>query len=184
MKVIETELPGVRIIEPQIFADSRGHFFEAYHQEKFAKLGILATFVQENHSASRRGVLRGLHYQLLHPQAKLCRVVRGEVFDVVADIRLGSPTFGRWTGVVLSAGNRREVFIPRGFAHGFVARSEESEFIYMCDDFYHPEDECGVIWNDPQLAINWNIDQPELTPRDASYPSLSGIAEDRLPRLH
>jgi dTDP-4-dehydrorhamnose 3,5-epimerase len=183
VKVTETELPGVRIIEPQIFEDSRGHFFEAYHLEKFAKLGIVSTFVQENHSLSRRGVLRGLHYQLLHPQAKLCRVIKGEVFDVVADIRLGSPTFGLWTGVVLSASNRREVFVPKGFAHGFVVRSEEAEFIYKCDDFYHLEDEYGVVWNDPKLAIDWKIEHPELAPRDASYPPLSMIAEDRLPRL-
>lgn len=183
MKLIETKLPGVRIIEPQVFEDARGFFFETYHQERFAQLGIAATFVQENHSLSRKGVLRGLHYQLEHPQAKLCRVVRGEVFDVVADIRLGSPTFGRWTGLALSASNRREIFIPKGFAHGFVVRSEEAEFIYKCDDFYHPEDECGVIWNDSQLAIRWGIERPELAPRDASYLPLSRIAKDRLPRF-
>jgi dTDP-4-dehydrorhamnose 3,5-epimerase len=183
VKVIETELPGVRIIEPQVFEDVRGFFFETYRQDKFAELAIVATIVQENHSLSRKGVLRGLHYQLAHPQAKLCRVVRGEVFDVVVDIRVGSPTFRRWTGVVLSASNRREIFIPRGFAHGFVVLSEEAEFIYKCDDFYHPEDECGVLWNDPELAIEWNIDRPELAPRDARYLPLSRIAGDRLPRF-
>ena len=170
------------MIESQVFEDSRGCFFESYHQKKFAALGIETVFVQENHSVTNRGVLRGLHYQLAHPQAKLCRVVRGEVFDVAVDIRVGSGSFGRWVGVVLSADNKRQVFIPRGFAHGFVVRSEVAEFIYKCDDFYHPEDEVGVLWNDPQLAIAWGNANPLLAERDASYPPLSEISPDRLPR--
>jgi dTDP-4-dehydrorhamnose 3,5-epimerase len=178
---IDTELPGVSIIEAEVFEDSRGSFFEAYHREKFAALGIDATFVQENQSHTRRGVLRGLHYQLAHPQAKLCRVVAGEVFDVAVDLRVGSETFGRWVGAVLSASNRRQIFIPRGFAHGFIVRSETADFIYHCDDFYHREDEGGVRWNDPSLAIEWGSVAPELAPRDANYPTLASISQDRLP---
>lgn len=182
MNRIETDLPGVCIIEPEVLADERGCFFETYHREKFAALGIEVAFVQENHSLTRRGVLRGLHYQLAHPQAKLCRVIFGEVFDVAVDIRVGSKTFGRWIGVTLSAANRRQIFIPRGFAHGFIVRSEVAEFIYKCDDFYHPEDEAGVLWNDPSLAITWGSSHPELAPRDARYPLLASINPDRLPR--
>ena len=181
MKRIETELPGVCIIEPTVYEDSRGHFFESYHREKFAALGIHAVFVQDNQSSTRQGVLRGLHYQLKHPQAKLCRVVAGEVFDVAVDIRVGSKTYGRWVGVTLSDANRRQMFIPRGFVHGFIVRSEIAEFIYKCDDFYHPEDECGVLWSDPQLAIAWGNPQPQLGSRDAGYPRLSQISPDRLP---
>ncbi len=179
---IDTELPGVYIIEPTVYEDSRGCFFETYHQQKFDALGIDAAFVQENQSLTRKGVLRGLHYQLPHQQAKLCRVVTGEVYDVAVDIRLGSRTFGRWIGVTLSATNRRQIFIPRGFAHGFIARSEVAEFIYKCDDFYHPEDEAGVLWSDPSLAISWGTNHPELAPRDAKYPMLANIDPDRLPR--
>jgi len=182
MKRIDTELPGLWIIEPEVFEDPRGCFFETYHREKFAALGIDTVFVQENQSLTRRGVLRGLHYQLAHPQAKLCRVVLGEVFDVAVDIRVGSKTFGRWIGVALSAANRRQIFIPRGFAHGFIARSEIAEFIYKCDDFYHPEDECGVLWSDPSLAIGWGSGEPQLAARDANFPVLSGIKPERLPR--
>ncbi len=181
MKSIDTELPGVCIIEPQVFEDARGCFFESYRRDKFAELGIDAVFVQENQSLTRRGVLRGLHYQLHHPQAKLCRVIAGEVFDVAVDIRIGSETFGRWVGVVLSAQNRRQIFVPRGFAHGFVVRSETAEFIYKCDDIYHPEDECGVLWNDPAIGIDWGIQNPQLAPRDADYPTLAKIAPERLP---
>jgi dTDP-4-dehydrorhamnose 3,5-epimerase len=179
---IDTDLPGVSIIEPEVFEDPRGCFFETYHREKFAALGIDAAFVQENQSLTGKGVLRGLHYQLAYPQAKLCRVVSGEVFDVAVDIRVGSKTFGRWTGVVLSARNRRQIFIPRGFAHGFIVRSETAEFIYKCDDFYRPEDECGVLWSDPSLAIAWGSTRPQLAPRDANYLLLSSISRERLPR--
>lgn len=182
MKRVDTELPGICVIEPDVFEDDRGCFFATYHQEKFSALGIDSTFVQENQSLTRAGVLRGLHYQLEYPQAKLCRVVSGEVFDVAVDIRGGSKTFGRWVGVVLSESNRRQIFIPRGFAHGFIVRSEIAEFIYKCDDFYHPEDECGVLWSDPRLAIAWGNAKPQLTSRDTSYPMLSQISPDLLPR--
>ncbi len=182
MNRIDTELPGVYIIEPTVFEDARGCFFETYHQRKFDALGIDVAFVQENQSLTRKGVLRGLHYQLPHQQAKLCRVVAGEVYDVAVDIRLGSQTFGRWIGVTLSARNRRQIFIPRGFAHGFLVRSEIAEFLYKCDDFYHPEAEAGVLWSDPSLAITWGISNPELAPRDAKYPVLANIDPDRLPR--
>ncbi len=182
MKRIDTELPGVCVIEPEVFEDSRGGFFETYHREKFTALGIDAIFVQENQSVTRKGVLRGLHYQLAHSQAKLCRVVAGEVFDVAVDIRVGSRNFGRWIGATLSADNRRQIFIPRGFAHGFIVRSELAEFIYKCDDLYHPEDERGVIWNDPSLAITWGSHTPQLASRDANYPVLSSIKPDQLPR--
>ena len=182
MKRIETELLGVFVIEPEVFEDSRGCFFETYHQKKFAALGIETLFVQENQSLTKRGILRGLHYQLAHPQAKLCRVIEGEVFDVAVDIRVGSETFGRWVGVTLSGANRRQIFIPRGFAHGFIVRSEIAVFIYKCDDFYHPEDEFGVLWIDPRVAISWGDAKPQLAKRDASYPELSQISPNRLPR--
>ncbi len=182
MKRIDTELPGVCIIEPEVFEDARGCFFETYHREKFVALGIDAVFVQENQSRTRKGVLRGLHYQLAGPQAKLCRVISGEVLDVAVDIRVGSRSFGRWVSLVLSATNRRQIFIPKGFAHGFIVQSESAEFIYQCDDFYHPGDECGVLWSDPSLAIAWGTSTPELTARDANYPVLSDIDPKRLPR--
>jgi dTDP-4-dehydrorhamnose 3,5-epimerase len=182
LKRTDTELPGVCVIEPEVFEDARGCFFETYHRMKFSALGIDATFVQENQSLTRGGVLRGLHYQLAHPQAKLCRVISGEVFDVAVDIRVASKTFGRWIGVVLSASNRRQIFIPRGFAHGFIVRSETAEFIYKCDNFYQPEDERGVLWSDPFLAIQWGSTAPQLAVRDANYPLLSDIDPKHLPR--
>jgi dTDP-4-dehydrorhamnose 3,5-epimerase len=183
VKRIETDLPGVCILEPEVFGDERGHFFETYHQAKFAQLGIETRFVQDNQSLTRQGILRGLHYQLAHPQAKLCRVVSGEVFDVAVDIRVGSKTFGRWVSAVLSAANKRQLFIPHGFAHGFIVRSEIAEFLYKCDEFYHPEDEAGVLWSDPQLAIEWGDLNPRLSERDARYPLLSEISPERLPRF-
>jgi len=183
MKRIEAEVSGICIIEPEVFEDSRGYFFESYHREKFSALGIKAIFVQENQSLSGKGILRGLHYQLARPQSKLCRVVSGEVFDVAVDIRVGSPTFGRWSGVVLSDANKRQIFIPKGFAHGFIVRSKVAEFIYKCDDFYDPQDEHGVLWNDPGLAIAWGSADPMVTPRDANYPPLAQIRPDLLPRF-
>ena len=182
MKRTDTALPGVCIIEPEIFEDARGHFCETYHREKLAKLGINNLFVQENESLSRKGVLRGLHYQLQHPQAKLGRVVEGEVWDVVVDIRVGSPTFARWIGIELTAQSARQVYIPQGFAHGFVVRSDIVRFVYKCDDFYYPEDEYGVLWNDPQLAIDWGEANPKLAPRDANYQPLAAISPAQLPQ--
>ena len=176
-----TAIPGVIVIEPQVFRDPRGFFLETYHQEKFAELGIAEAFVQDNHSCSRRGTLRGLHYQLHHPQAKLCRVIRGQVLDVAVDIRRGSPTFGKWTSTVLSAENMRQIYIPRGFAHGFVVVSEEAEFLYKCSDFYDPASEHGVRWSDPQLAIEWGVAEPIVSAKDTRYPRLAEVSPELLP---
>ncbi len=182
MRILETELPGVVIVEPRVFEDARGFFFESYHARRFAEAGIPAVFVQDNHSCSSRGTLRGLHYQLRQPQAKLCRVVRGEVLDVAVDIRRGSPTFGRSVTTVLSAENRRQLFVPRGFAHGFVVLSETAEFLYKCDDFYAPGDERGIAWNDPALAIDWGWDGvPLLSPKDAQNPCVGELSPEDLP---
>jgi dTDP-4-dehydrorhamnose 3,5-epimerase len=181
MRRIETEISGVCIIEPQVFTDSRGFFLESYHAEKFARLGIMDTFVQDNHSCSARGILRGLHYQLHHPQAKLCRVVAGEVLDVAVDIRRGSPTFGRWVAVLLSAENKRQIYVPPGFAHGFLVLSDFAEFLYKCSELYHPEDERGILWSDPDLRINWDIAAPLLSGRDQRHPRLAELSEGDLP---
>jgi dTDP-4-dehydrorhamnose 3,5-epimerase len=183
-QTFETAIPGVIIIEPKVFRDPRGFFLETYHLEKFAGLGISDCFVQDNHSCSRRGTLRGLHYQLRHPQAKLCRVIRGEVLDVAVDIRRGSPSFGKWTSTVLSADNLRQIYIPRGFAHGFVVVSEEAEFLYKCSDFYDPASEHGVHWSDPRLAIDWGVSEPVVSAKDGRYPRLAEIPPELLPVYH
>jgi dTDP-4-dehydrorhamnose 3,5-epimerase len=186
MKRIETDLPGVCLIEPTVFEDARGFFLESYHACKFRELGISNQFVQDNHSLSRRGSLRGLHYQLQNPQAKLCRVIRGEVLDVAVDIRVGSPTFGRWTSAILSAQNKLQIFIPAGFAHGFVVLSEEAEFLYKCDAFYDPQDERGVLWSDSELAIDWQIPpgvEVLLSDKDRKNPTLKECRDEDLPRL-
>jgi len=184
MKRIPTELDDVWLLEPRGFADPRGFFMETYNQREFARLGIHTPFVQDNHSLSQRGVLRGLHYQIRHAQAKLVRVIAGEVFDVAADIRRGSPTFGRWTGHVLSAENRRMLFIPEGFAHGFLVLSDTAEFTYKCSDFYSPADERGILWSDPQLAIAWPIPagaEAVLSPKDLAYGTLATRPTHDLP---
>jgi dTDP-4-dehydrorhamnose 3,5-epimerase len=155
MKIIETALPGVLIIEPKVHGDARGFFIETYHAQRYAEQGLPDTFVQDNHSRSSRGVLRGLHYQLQHPQGKLVRVTQGEVFDVAVDIRKGSPTFGQWAGVLLSGENHRQFYVPPGFAHGFCTLSDTADFLYKCTDYYHPECEYGVLWNDPAIGIEW-----------------------------
>jgi dTDP-4-dehydrorhamnose 3,5-epimerase len=175
MKRIETALPGVAIVEPLVHGDRRGFFLEFYNQQTFTKLGIEHVFVQDNHSRSQRGVLRGLHYQLGRPQAKLVRVIMGEVYDVAVDVRRGSPTFGKWTAVTLSAENMRMLFIPEGFAHGFYVLSEYAEFCYKCSDFYAPQEERGIIWNDPDLAIAWPLSgiEPILSSRDVAYGTLA-----------
>ena len=151
----ETSIPGVIVVDAKAFGDERGYFMETYKRPDFLAGGIDADFVQDNQSSSAKGVLRGLHYQIEHPQAKLVRVISGTVFDVAVDLRPGSPTFGSWAGVVLSAENRRQFFIPRGFAHGFLVLSDHAEFCYKCDDVYHPNDEGGFMWNDPAFAIDW-----------------------------
>lgn len=183
MKRIETNLPGVCIIEPDVHGDDRGFFMESYNQRDFAQLGIDCTFVQDNHSRSQRAVIRGLHYQLDRPQAKLVRVMLGEVYDVAVDVRTGSETFGQWASVTLSAENRQMLFVPEGFAHGFCVISEFAEFAYKCSDFYAPADERGIIWNDPELAIPWPLGDsaPILSPKDAAYGPLSAMSENDLP---
>ncbi|MEW6290667.1 MAG: dTDP-4-dehydrorhamnose 3,5-epimerase [Thermodesulfobacteriota bacterium] len=182
MNMTETELPGVVIIEPRLFEDERGFFMETYHKEKYAQLGITVEFVQDNFSFSRKNSLRGLHYQHPHGQAKLVHVVQGAVFDVAVDIRIGSPTFGKWTGVELSHANKRQIFIPPGFAHGFVVLSDNASFVYKCSDFYLPDCEGGIIFSDPQLAISWPGNNFLLSPKDRQFPVLQDIPPENLPR--
>lgn len=156
-KFVKTSIEDVYIIEPQVFGDNRGYFFETYKKAEFDRAGLKYDFVQDNQSKSKKGVLRGLHYQKNYPQAKLVRVLEGEVFDVAVDLRKNSPTYGKWTGVILSAENKKMFMIPRGFAHGFVVLSETATFAYKCDEIYHPEDEGGILWNDPDIDINWPL---------------------------
>lgn len=168
---INTAVEGVVIVETIAFGDNRGNFMETYHEQKFAEGGITTKFIQDNQSKSTRGVLRGLHFQKNFPQAKLVRVIFGEVYDVAVDLRKGSPTFGKYVGALLSAANRRQFFIPKGFAHGFLVLSEEAEFVYKCDEFYHPEDEGGLMWNDPTVGIEW----PELVKNEnGTYQMIDG----------
>ncbi len=173
-KFKKTTIEGVYIIEPEVFGDNRGYFMETYNKDDFAKAGLNYDFVQDNQSKSKKGVLRGLHFQIKHPQAKLARVIKGEVFDVAVDLREGSPTYGKWVGALLSSENKRQLLIPKGFAHGFLVISDEAEFIYKCDDFYHPEDEGGIIYNDSTINIKWpKIDTPILlSDKDKKYPTL------------
>jgi dTDP-4-dehydrorhamnose 3,5-epimerase len=184
MERIETDLPDVVIIKPRVFPDQRGFFMETYHQEKLAGIGIDTTFVQDNHSRSSRGVLRGLHYQIGKPQAKLVRVARGRVVDVAVDIRHGSPTFGRWTSAELSEENHLMLFAPEGFAHGFLVLSEEADFLYKCSDFYDREQERGILWNDPEIGIKWPLEgmTPSLSRRDTANPTLSQVPLRDLPQ--
>lgn len=173
MEFIKTKIEGLYIIEPKVFGDQRGYFMETYNEKEFKEHGLDYVFVQDNQSKSKKGVLRGLHFQKNFPQAKLVRAVSGEVFDVAVDLRKNSPTYGQWVGVVLSSENKRMFMVPRGFAHGFVVLSETAEFAYKCDDFYHPEDEGGVMWNDKDIGIEWPIDiEPILSEKDTKYLSL------------
>ena len=169
-----TPIDGVMVVEPAVFGDSRGYFLETYNREDFAGAGITADFVQDNQSKSSKGVLRGLHRQQNHPQGKLVRCLEGAVFDVCVDTRPGSPAYGRWYGLILSEENRKQLYVPRGLAHGFLVLSETAVFAYKCDEFYHPEDEAGLIWNDPAVGIKWPLDgigRPVLNARDAGWPS-------------
>jgi len=181
MRRIETSLPGACLIEPTIFSDDRGFFFESYHEAKYAELGITDRFVQDNHARSERGTLRGLHYQLRRPQSKLCRVIQGEVLDVVVDIRRGSPQFGRYESTILSAENKRQLFVPAGFAHGYLVLSDTAEFLYKCSDFYFPEWDRGIAWNDPEVGIRWDISNPTLSAKDGGHPKLSEVLPSDLP---
>ncbi|MDE7394689.1 MAG: dTDP-4-dehydrorhamnose 3,5-epimerase [Clostridiales bacterium] len=169
----KTAIDGVFIIEPTVFGDDRGYFMETYSDAEFKAAGLNYTFVQDNQSKSKRGVLRGLHFQKTHPQAKLVRVLEGEVFDVAVDLRKDSKTYGKWAGVKLSADNRKQFIIPRGFAHGFLVLSETAVFTYKCDDFYHPDDEGGIMWNDPDIGIDWgDVTDVLLSEKDKRHPLL------------
>lgn len=172
MKVIKTQIPDVLIIEPKVFGDERGFFFESYNEKQWREAtGLTTRFVQDNHSRSARGVLRGLHYQIRQPQGKLVRCVAGEVYDVAVDLRRGSPTFGQWAGETLSAENKRQMWVPEGFAHGFLVLSEAAEFLYKTTDYYAPEHERSILWNDPDLRIAWPLEgHPVLSNKDAAAP--------------
>lgn len=173
MNFEKTAIEGVYIIEPKVFGDHRGYFMETYNEQDFAEAGIHVQFVQDNQSASKKGVLRGLHFQKTHPQTKLVRVLSGEVFDVAVDLRADSATYGKWVGITLSAENKKQFLVPRGFAHGFVVLSDFAEFAYKCDDFYHPEDEGGIAWDDPALAIDWpKVEEVILSEKDKKNPTL------------
>lgn len=178
MNVIETKLPGVVIIEPKVFGDARGFFLETFQAERYKEMaGIELPFVQDNHSRSTRGVLRGLHFQLTKPQGKLVRVVRGEVLDVAVDVNPASATFGQHEAVILSEDNHRQFWVPPGYAHGFVVLSDVADFEYKCTDYYDPSDESGVIWNDPEIGIDWKIANPKLSDKDKLLPSLAQLRE-------
>lgn len=181
MKVIETELPGVVIVEPDRLGDDRGFFQETWHARRYAEAGIPGTFVQDNLSLSRHGVLRGLHYQNPNGQGKLVYILQGEAFDVAVDIRVGSPTFGKWTGVALSADSGRQLYIPAGFAHGFCVTGEIALFAYKCTDFYDRDSEGAIRWNDPQVGIDWPVADPVTSEKDDAAPFLSAIDQAKLP---
>jgi len=181
MKIRETHLPGILIIEPKLFGDERGYFLETYQADRYAQAGISPAFAQDNLSFSRRGTVRGLHLQHPHGQGKLVYVLEGEVFDVAVDVRTGSPAFGRWLGVFLSASNKKQLWIPPGFAHGFCVVSETALFAYKCTELYHPEEEIAIRWNDPSLGIEWPICETMLSEKDAQAPLMDQIQPSRLP---
>jgi len=181
MKIIETSLPGVLVIEPRVFDDQRGFFMETYHLQRYKEAGIKDTFIQDNLSHSNKNVLRGLHYQRKHTQAKLVLVIKGVIFDVVVDIRPGSPRFGQWMGEELSEHNSRQIYVPKGFAHGFCVLSDTADVLYKCSDFYRPDDEGGIIWCDPDIGIQWPVTAPLLSEKDGKYPGLRFIDLEKLP---
>jgi dTDP-4-dehydrorhamnose 3,5-epimerase len=181
MRVLPAQVPDVLIIEPDVYSDARGFFLETYHAARYRAHGIDGPFVQDNHSRSRAGTLRGLHLQVGRPQGKLVRVIAGEIYDVGVDVRRGSPTFGQWAGTLLSAENFRQCYIPAGFAHGFCVLSEVAEVEYKCTDLYEPSSEIGIAWNDPALGIAWPVEDPLLSDRDRSHPKLADLT-DRLPK--
>lgn len=181
MKIEQAGLPGTLLVRPSLFGDERGFFMESWNRARYAEQGLDVDFVQDNLSFSRRGILRGLHFQNPHGQGKLVQVLQGEVYDVAVDIRKGSPTFGKWIGVTLSSENRQQFYVPPGFAHGFVVTSEVALFSYKCTDLYHPEHECSIKWDDPQLKIDWPVESPELSEKDKKGLLLSELEEDKLP---
>jgi len=180
MRFLDTRLPGIILVEPDVHEDQRGYFLELYHADKYAKAGLPSRFVQDNFSNSVYGTLRGLHYQRRHPQGKLITVMQGTIFDVAVDIRPGSSSFGQWHGIELSAENRQQVYIPPGFAHGYCVLSETASVMYKCTDFYVPDDEGGIIWNDPGINIAWPIATPFLSSKDQRYATLAQ-SESQLP---
>lgn len=178
-KFIETSINGVYIIEPTVFGDERGYFMETYHADEFKESGLDVTFVQDNQSKSKKGVLRGLHFQYTKPQGKLVRAIKGEVFDVAVDLRKNSPTYGKWEGVILSEVNKKQFYVPEGFAHGFLVLSDEAEFTYKCTDFYDPADEGGILWNDSDIGIEWPIDDEVLlSDKDKQWKTLKETNTD------
>ncbi len=181
MKVIQTSLPGLVLLEPVVFGDARGFFFETWNAERYAAQGLPSSFVQSNVSSSSKGVLRGLHYQWPRPQGKLVTVLQGEVYDVAVDIRRGSPTFGRWEAFILSGENRRQLWIPPGFAHGFAVLSDDALFNYLCTDVYVKEADASVRWNDADIAVDWPVSAPTLSSKDEQAPFLQDIPAERLP---
>jgi dTDP-4-dehydrorhamnose 3,5-epimerase len=182
VQVTKTDIPDVLVVDPRVFGDDRGFFLETYSSARYAEAGIPANFVQDNLSRSARGVLRGLHMQHPSDQGKLVHVLEGEVFDVAVDVRVGSPTFRRWVAFLLSAQNKRQLYIPPGFAHGFCVTSETALFAYKCTELYHPEHELGILWNDPDIGIPWPVQDPVLSGKDRIYPRLGDVPESRLPR--
>lgn len=183
MNVIETKLPGVLLVEPKVFGDERGFFMETWHAERYEEAGLpgCAGFVQDNLSFSRHGVLRGLHFQNPDQQGKLVYVLQGEVYDVAVDIRAGSPTFGEWTGAALSSKNKRQLYVPEGFAHGFLVTSSTALFAYKCTAKYNARAEAAVLWNDPEIGIQWPVDAPTLSEKDHAAPTLAEVPVERLP---
>jgi len=183
MKINKTNLEGVLHIEPKVFGDARGFFLETYNKERYTDAGFPdVEFVQDNHSKSSKGVLRGLHFQLEHPQGKLVQVATGSVFDVVVDIRVGSPTFGQWYGCELNEDNHHQLWVPPKFAHGFCVLSETADFIYKCTDYYRPEDEGGLLWDDVAVGIDWPLGSPLLSDKDKAYSCLADISQSLLPK--
>ena len=183
MNIITTSIEGVLVIEPIVFMDNRGFFMETYNRNRYINAGINTLFVQDNLSYSVRGTVRGLHYQIRRPQAKLIQVITGEIFDVAVDIRPGSPTFGKWTGVHLSDRNRSQLFIPEGFAHGFCVLSETAHFLYKCSHFFAPDDEGGIIWSDPHIGIDWPVEDPIVSEKDKQLQCLAELNPNQLPFL-
>jgi len=174
-KFRETEIRGVYIIEPKVFGDERGYFMETYNYEDFKSAGLDMVFVQDNQSKSKKGVLRGLHFQKKYPQGKLVRVTKGEVFDVAVDLRTESESYGKWVGAILNEENKKQFYVPKGFAHGFLVLSEEAEFVYKCTEVYHPEDEGGIRWDDPEINVDWKIENPMISEKDEKAPLFKDI---------
>lgn len=182
MKVTETNLPGILIIEPKVYQDARGFFLETFSASRYEGVGVRGPFVQDNHSRSLKGTVRGLHLQVTKPQGKLMRAVSGSMLDVAVDVRVGSPTFGKWTSALLSGDNFRQLYVPPGFAHGFAVLSDVVDVEYKCTDYYHPKDELTLLWNDPAIGVEWQVKEPTLSERDRNARPLAEVI-DRLPRF-